>query len=218
MMKNLSFVLSLTLVIAFCQSANSAPDGKICGLMGGVPIKGASPAGLASVKEYNAPGSQFHVAPVQNAPVTTGSAVKTTSASIKEYLDEVDKPWDGKFSEVLWNHKSKEGWVIRASYFKAFIKEYGLFGMTRAEVIDFLGAPQMNEGKNIIGYDLVTWWCGNAYRGVEICFSESGEVSKYRYVDISSKEKWIMAPVSKGTAAAKNSSTKQVMLDPNCSK
>ena len=183
-------------------------SGKTSNLVGAALITGASPTGISCVKEYGKNSSSlFHVAD----PFAASDLAKSV---VKNYEKKFEPDsWDGKFNKEHWNHRNEGGYRMRFDDFRAFVKEYGLFGMTKSELISYLGVPDFSQaaemqdkGSSIVGYSLVTWWCGNAYRGVEILFDFSRHVSKYRFTEAFSRGPWIQR------------AEKTILIDPRCTR
>jgi hypothetical protein len=108
------------------------------------------------------------------------------------------------FTQEDWK-KERNGYRFRTDVFRLFIKQYGLIGMRRQQVLELLGEPaganpspaalfqRALSGTLLNDYDTYTLCatgCGNAYRAVEIRYNND-KVVEYRYVGFESQGPWI---------------------------
>jgi hypothetical protein len=98
-------------------------------------------------------------------------------------------------------------YIHRCDLFKAFVRQYGIFELTRSQVRQHLGEPDGNktavwlasqypdaeEAADSDCYELHRGRCGNAYQGVQIAYFNN-HVARYRYLYFRSVGKWITTP------------------------
>jgi hypothetical protein len=92
------------------------------------------------------------------------------------------------FSKSDWNEK-QGFYVHRSGDFDLFVKQYGLLGKSKSEVVEAFGKPDKRFIDGAV-YDLNTSSCGNAYKGVEIHY-DGDKVTKYRSVSFDGHGDWI---------------------------
>jgi hypothetical protein len=106
---------------------------------------------------------------------------------------------DGKFSTKDWTDKLTKKWiglpsVDRIKEFARFQREYGLVGMSRAEVIALLGDETHTKfgPREICPYTLSCGDCGNTWSRIEVQFTDN-KVKRWRTVAGDIGGEWITA-------------------------